>query len=89
MQKFTKNMILFLLMTIGLMASAKTHNVQILTADNADGKITPKSIEATFEKAGFFINDNRDMNAPFIKNFKTSYFDVYNLFTIFLPSFER
>jgi len=77
----------------GLAANAApkaTHNVTIYTADNSDGKITPKTISAAFEKAGFFINDNRDMTAPWLrqikngtKNFTTLDFDVYNLFTIF------
>ncbi|MEA2049001.1 MAG: hypothetical protein U9O64_11230, partial [Campylobacterota bacterium] len=40
-------------------------NVTILTANNTEGKITTKTIEAAFEKAGFFINDNRDMLPPF------------------------
>ncbi len=81
MKHFTKGLILTLLVSTGLIASA--HNVTILTAPNTDGKITPKTIEVTFEKAGFFINDNRDMLPPFIKNFKTVDYDVYNLFTIF------
>ena len=67
-----------------------THNVTILTADNSDGKITPETIAAEFEKAGFFINDNRNMVGPWAKqckagteNFTTIEFDVYNLFTTF------
>jgi len=67
-----------------------THNVSIITADNSDGKITTKTIAAAFEKAGFFINDNRDMTAPWLrqckagtKNFSVVDFDVYNLFTLF------
>jgi uncharacterized protein (DUF302 family) len=83
MKFFTKNLVWVLLLSTALMASEATHYVQILTADNKDGKITPKTIELTFEKAGFFINDNRNMLPPFIKNFKTTDFDVYNLFTIF------
>lgn len=83
MKIFIKNLLLALLVSTGLMAASGTHYVQILTADNTEGKITPKTIEATFEKAGFFINDNRDMNAPFVKNFKTTEFAVYNLFTVF------
>lgn len=82
MKAFTKSLILLLLVSTGLTASG-THNVQILTATNIDGKITTKTIEAAFEKAGFFINDNRDMLPPFITNFKTVDYDVYNLFTIF------
>lgn len=82
MKNFIKNLILSLLVSTGLMATG-VHDVRIMTASNADGKITPKTIEAAFEKAGFFINDNRDMLPPFIKNFKTVDYDVYNLFTVF------
>ncbi len=60
-----------------------TQDVQIFTADNTDGKITPKSIEEAFEKEGFFISEHRDMNAPFIATFKETSFEVYNLFTVY------
>ncbi len=97
MKHFTKGLLIALLVSMGLVtglvadATQKaTHNVSILTADNSDGKITPKTIAAEFEKAGFFINDNRDMTAPWLrqckagtKNFSTVDFDVYNLFTLF------
>jgi len=58
-------------------------DVQVFTAENKDGKITPKTIEAAFKKAGFFISANRDMNTPFKKQFKETSFDVYNLFTFY------
>ncbi len=96
MKHFTKGLLITLLVTMGLTtgivadATKATHNVTILTADNSDGKITTKTIAAEFEKAGFFINDNRDMTAPWLrqckagtKNFSTVDFDVYNLFTLF------
>jgi len=95
MKQFTKGLLISLLVMIGLTsgvvaATKATHNVSILTADNSDGKITPQTIAAAFEKAGFFINDNRDMIAPWTKqskagtkNFTTIEFDVYNLFTTF------
>jgi len=100
MKHFTK-LLLAMVVTMGLAtglvanaAPKATHNVTILTADNSDGKITPKTIAAAFEKAGFFINDNRDMTAPWkkqikdgTKNFDTLEFDVYNLFTIFKKDF--
>jgi len=60
-----------------------TDDILILTADNSDGKITPKSIEKAFTKAGFFVSANRDMNGPFKKQFKESGFDTYNLFTFY------
>jgi len=63
--------------------TAGTQDIQIFTSDNADGKITPATIEAVFKKAGFIISANRDMNGPFKKQFKETTFDVYNLFTFF------
>ena len=58
-------------------------DVTIFIADNRDGKITPKSIQAIFEKAGFFVSANRDMNIPFKKQFKETSYDIYNLFTFY------
>jgi len=60
-----------------------TSDIQILTSENSDGKITPKTIEAAFKKAGFFVSANRDMNTPFKKQFKETSFDTYNLFTFY------
>jgi len=64
-------------------AAAVTQDIQIFTSDNAEGKITPATIEAAFKKTGFYISANRDMNGPFKKQFKETTFDVYNLFTFF------
>ena len=93
MKQFTKGLVFALFVVFGFSTAAianTAHNVQILTVDNTDGKITPKSIAEAFEKAGFFINDNRDMIAPWAKqikdgtkNFTTLEYDVYNLFTVF------
>ncbi len=58
-------------------------DIEIITSENSDGKITPKSIEAAFTKAGFTVSANRDMNGPFVKQFKESGFDTYNLFTFY------
>lgn len=104
MKQYTKSLLVAMLVMMGFstgvvanetkaavaVTPAATHNVSILTADNSDGKITPATIADTFEKAGFFINDNRDMTAPWLKqckagtkNFATVDYDVYNLFTVF------
>ncbi len=64
-------------------AQTSTADVTIFTSNNADGKITPKTIEDAFKKAGFTISANRDMNGPFVKQFKSSSFDTYNLFTFY------
>jgi len=58
-------------------------DIEIYTSANNDGKITPKTIEAAFVEAGFIVSANRDMNGPFLKQFKSSGFDTYNLFTFY------
>ena len=64
-------------------APLPSSDIQVFTSDNSDGKITTKSIEEAFKKAGFFISANRDMNTPFKKQFKETSFDTYNLFTFY------
>ena len=83
MKLITKGLVLLLLTVTGLMAAAPTHDVKVFTSDNADGKITGKSIEAAFKAAGFVIAANNDMNAPFMRDFKETSFDVYNLMVVF------
>ena len=91
MKQFTLGLILTLLVSTGLMATeapakvatatAQTdaNHVRVFTADNNDGKITAKSIQEAFAKAGFMIEANNDMTGPFKRDFKEKYYDVYNL----------
>jgi uncharacterized protein (DUF302 family) len=58
-------------------------DIEIITSENSDAKITTKSIEEAFTKAGFVVSANRDMNGPFKMQFKDSGFDIYNLFTFY------
>lgn len=88
MKYILRRLVLSLVLVIGhISADGKIQkvmlDVQIFTSDNADGKITPKIIEDAFAKEGFFISEHRDMNAPFVKNFKETSFDIYNLFTVY------
>ena len=78
-----KGLLLIAVMLTGSTAQEATQDIQVFTADNSKGKITPETIEAAFKKAGFYISANRDMNGPFKKQFKETTFDVYNLFTFF------
>jgi len=83
-----------LLVTTGLMATetakaaadntkaSEANHVRVFTADNSDGKITPKTIQAAFEKAGFMVEANNDMNGPFKRDFNNTNFDVYNLMVL-------
>ena len=83
MKQIMKGLLLIAVMLTGSTAKEATQDIQVFTADNSNGKITPETIEAAFKKAGFYISANRDMNGPFKKQFKETTFDVYNLFTFF------
>ncbi len=83
MKKYLKGLLVIALLATGLTAKEAAQDIQIFTSPNADGKITPSTIEAAFKKAGFYISANRDMNGPFKKQFKATTFDVYNLFTFY------
>jgi len=58
---------------------SEENHVKVFTSDNSDGKITAKSIQEAFAKAGFMIEANNDMTGPFKRDFKEKYYDVYNL----------
>lgn len=97
MKLFMKGMLCASLLVTGAMATETvnaapkeataikntTADIEIFTSDNTDGKITPASIEKAFKEAGFIVSANRDMNEPFVKQFKESSFDTYNLFTFY------
>lgn len=83
MKNMIKGLFVALLVTTGLMASAADQDVRVWQADNKDGKITGKSIEEAFKKAGFVIAANNDMNAPFKRDFGKTHMDVYNLMVVF------
>jgi len=84
MKLILKSLLLSLLVFTGLTAAEMQKNdVRVFTSDNADGKITPKTIEAAFEKAGFVIGANNNMNIPFKRDFNQTSFDVYNLMVVF------
>jgi len=84
MRSMIKSLMVVLLVTTGLMAAAAQKNdVRVFTSDNADGKITAKGIEEAFNKAGFVIAANNDMNAPFMRDFNQTSFDIYNLMVVF------
>jgi uncharacterized protein (DUF302 family) len=96
MKLITKGLVLSLLVSTGLMAVEKItpvttpktavsqiNDVKVFKSDNADGKITAKSVEEAFQKAGFVIGADNDMNFPFKRDFNQTSFDYYNLMVIF------
>ena len=88
MKQLIKGLVIASLFTVSSMATESkkevdkaAQDIQIFTSANENGKITPKTIEEAFQKAGFFVSENRDMNGPFKIQFKETTYDVYNLFT--------
>ena len=79
MKQILKGLLIASLLITGLIGA----DIEVFTSDNKDGKITTKTIEDTFTKAGFFVSANRDMNDPFKKQFKETTFDTYTLFTFY------
>ncbi len=65
---------------------AKAQNIQIYTADNANGKITKDTIESAFKKVGFAIDGNNNMNTPFKQRFGSTYYKTYRLMFVHNPT---
>ncbi|MDD5211439.1 MAG: hypothetical protein PHV62_03425 [Sulfuricurvum sp.] len=57
----------------------KGQSVQVISAPNADGAITPKTIDAAFEKNGLTMGGDNNMNSPFEKRFNHVHYKTYNL----------
>jgi len=91
MKLIIKGMLIGSLLTVGTIAKDNnrtkleipTTDIQVFSSNNKDSQITTKTIEEAFKKAGFFISANRNMNIPFVKQFKESEFQTYNLFTFY------
>jgi uncharacterized protein (DUF302 family) len=77
-------------MTISSAFAETINYVRVFTTDNSMGKITPQTIQETFEKAGFMIEANNDMLVPFKREFKgVVYHDVYNLMVVWKKDFPE
>lgn len=67
----------------GITPNAGTENegqsVQIYSAPNVDGAITPKTIDEAFEKNGLTMGGDNNMNSPFEKRFGHVHYKTYNL----------
>lgn len=83
------NAMLIALLAVGTMGYAaakskgvelnKGQSVQIYSAPNADGAITPKTIDEAFEKSGLTVGGDNNMNSPFEKRFGKVHYKTYNL----------
>lgn len=80
MNKMIKSLVAAVMLVTGVFASANG-DIQVFTADNSKGTITAASIEKVFEKAGFIISGNNNMNVAFKGKFKKTHHKLYHLFT--------
>ncbi|WOE71103.1 DUF302 domain-containing protein [Hydrogenimonas thermophila] len=84
--KPTLKLIIIMLIFTGAFADNK--DIILFNVKKSD-KVTTKSIEDTFTKAGYIVETNRDMNGPFIKQFKDTNFSIYNLMTLYYPEITK
>jgi len=56
-----------------------SQDIRVITVANPDGKITGATIEEAFNKAGFIVDGNNDMNNPFSKRFPKVWYKTYRL----------
>ena len=83
MRLILRGFTILLLLAAGVItASAEANHIRVFTSDNADGKITAKTIQAAFEKTGFIVEANNDMNTPFKRDFNNTHHDIYNLMVL-------
>jgi len=59
--------------------AAEPQNLQIFSADNANGSINAKSVEKAFNDSGLIVDVNNDMNSIFSKRYGKVYHKNYNL----------
>ncbi len=58
---------------------AESQNLQVFSADNANGKINAKTIQKAFNEIGLIVDVNNDMNSIFSKRFGKVHHKKYNL----------
>ena len=67
----------------GATTASAAQSIQIMSTKNSDGKVTTKSIQEAFNKAGLSVGANNDMNNPFGQRFPKLHYKVYNLAVFF------
>lgn len=78
--KLLKIFTVLLFLTAGLFANS---DILLFKVNNADGKITPQTIEESLAKNGYKVQENRDMNGPFKIQFQQTNYDLYYLMTAY------
>ena len=69
----------FLFLVFAGVLFAQQSSIQVWSAPNPQGHITPKTIEEAFNAVGLDVLANNDMNKPFKLRFKKLHYKIYNL----------
>ena len=72
-------------MALMLTISQANDNILLYKVANKEHKITAQTLADGLEKKGYVVAKNQDMNDPYIKQFKSSGFDIYNLMSLYQP----
>jgi len=78
-----KRLIIFITILLFACNLGANDDLLIYKVDNKDKKFSAKSVEEGLKKSGITVLVNRDMNGPFIKQFKKSSFEIYHLITAY------
>lgn len=71
-----------IMMATCVLAQAKG-DLYLFEIDNTKGTYTPEVIEKAFEKSGYYISMNSEMNGPFKIQFGQTDFKIFTLLTVF------
>ena len=78
-----KKIVVLMIALLSAMSLYGQGDLHIFDVNNKSGAITPDKIESAFEKNGFSIGLNSEMNTPFKKQFKQTDFKVFTLLTVY------
>lgn len=76
-----------IVVTLGFLALSlfAKGDLYIFDANNANGQITSKKIEKSFQDNGFSIGVGNEMTGPFKKQFQQSDYKIFTLLTVYEP----
>ena len=80
---------LFLLLALTISFSYANKSILLYKVPNKEHNITAQTLADGLTMKGYVVSKNQDMNGPYVKQFKKSGFDIYNLISIYQPEFAQ
>ena len=78
-----------ILFALLLTLAQANENILLYKVVNKEHKITAQTLADGLIKEGYVVSKNQDMNGPYIKQFKESGFELYNLMSVYQPEFAQ